>query len=169
MGLFKSASNAGRDRPGLTPRSNIRGKISGPIPIPDDEFPMRTSDPSTIQEETTNLLSPEPQRDSIAVSTNNEADGTGENRTDSLAQSVPSQSSTTSAPTRRRTNRSSTLRYSTVSETTDTASPSRKKSGFRTAIGKLFGKRNKKQGNRSTSESEPQADPSNDHHRSVSC
>lgn len=166
MGLFKSASNAGRDRPGLVPRSNIRGKISGPIPIPDDEFPMRTSDPSTIQEETENLLSPEPQRDSIAVSTNIEGDGTGENRTDSLVQSVPSQGSTTSTPTRRRTNRSSTLRYSTLSETTDTASPSRKKSSFRTAIGKLFRKRNKKQGNRSVSDSEAQVDPSNDHHRS---
>lgn len=42
--LWKSASSAGRPRPGQ--QSSIRGRISGPIPIPnpgdDDEFPIRT-------------------------------------------------------------------------------------------------------------------------------
>lgn len=43
-GLWKSASSAGRPKPGQ--QSSIRGRISGPIPIPnpgdDDEFPIRT-------------------------------------------------------------------------------------------------------------------------------
>lgn len=42
--LWKSASSAGRSKPGH--QSSIRGRISGPIPIPnpgdDDEFPIRT-------------------------------------------------------------------------------------------------------------------------------
>jgi hypothetical protein len=43
-GLWKSSSSAGRPRPGQ--HSSIRGRISGPIPIPGpgdhDEFPIRT-------------------------------------------------------------------------------------------------------------------------------
>jgi len=43
-GLWKSTSSAGRPKPGQ--QSSIRGRISGPIPIPgpgdDDEFPIRT-------------------------------------------------------------------------------------------------------------------------------
>jgi hypothetical protein len=43
-GIWKSTSNAGRPKPGQ--HSSIRGRISGPIPIPnpgdDDEFPIRT-------------------------------------------------------------------------------------------------------------------------------
>ncbi|OIW35057.1 hypothetical protein CONLIGDRAFT_675999 [Coniochaeta ligniaria NRRL 30616] len=44
MPVWKSASTAGRPKPGQ--QSSIRGRISGPIPIPnpgdDDEFPIRT-------------------------------------------------------------------------------------------------------------------------------
>lgn len=41
--LWKSTSNAGRPNPGQQ-KSNVRGRISGPIPIPipDDEFPIRS-------------------------------------------------------------------------------------------------------------------------------
>lgn len=43
-GIWKSTSSAGRPKPGH--QSSIRGRISGPIPIPspgdDDEFPIRT-------------------------------------------------------------------------------------------------------------------------------
>ncbi|GAP92048.1 hypothetical protein SAMD00023353_3100390 [Rosellinia necatrix] len=166
MGLFKSASTAGRDRPGPTPRSNIRGKISGPIPIPDDEFPMSGPELGVVQEGT--LREPEIviQRDSIAASASATSNAPRADRTISLAQSGPSQASRTSASVRRRTNRSSTLRYSTVSETTDTAILPQKKSAFRVALGKLFKKRNKKQDSRSTSGSEAQAGPPNDHHHS---
>lgn len=44
-GLWKSSSSAGRPKPGQH-QSSIRGRISGPIPIPnagdDDEFPIRS-------------------------------------------------------------------------------------------------------------------------------
>ncbi|TGJ87285.1 hypothetical protein E0Z10_g1475 [Xylaria hypoxylon] len=171
MKLFKSASNAGRSRPGQQPpRSNIRGKISGPIPIPDDEFPMRNPGSSIAQEGIPEELDPVTvtvtRRDSTAASTHTALHATRDEKTSSLAQSGPSQASTASNPIRRRTNRSSTLRYSTVSDVTDRASPSRKKSPFRVAISKLFGKRNRKQGSRSASDSEAQVGPSSDHHLS---
>jgi hypothetical protein len=46
-GIWKSSSNAGRPKPGQhNGQSSIRGRISGPIPIPsagdDDEFPIRS-------------------------------------------------------------------------------------------------------------------------------
>ncbi|KAI1751968.1 hypothetical protein F4782DRAFT_164674 [Xylaria castorea] len=166
MGLFKSPSNAGRTRPGPAPRSNIRGNISGPIPIPDDEFPIRNPGSSIAQEGRPKQLDPETQRDSAAASTSSAYNGTREDKTNSLAHSGPSQASTNSTHARRRTNRSSTVRYSTMSEATDSASPSRKKSSFRIAIGRLFKKRNRKQGSRSASGSEAQSTPPVDHHRS---
>ncbi|KAI1737931.1 hypothetical protein F4680DRAFT_202944 [Xylaria scruposa] len=166
MGLFKSPSNAGQSRPGPAPRSNIRGNISGPIPIPDDEFPMRNPGSSIAQEGRPKQLDPETQRDSAAASTSSVYNGAHEDKTNSLAHSGPSQTSTNSTHARRRTNRSSTVRYSTMSEATDSASPSRKKSSFRAAIGKLFKKRNRKQSSRSASGSEAHSTPPVDHHRS---
>ncbi|KAI0466986.1 hypothetical protein F4859DRAFT_283126 [Xylaria cf. heliscus] len=166
MGLFKTASNAGRGRSGPPQRSNIRGNISGPIPIPDDEFPARNPVSNVPQEGAPKQLEPEAQQDSAAASTSSAFNGTREDKTNSLAQSGPSHTSTSSTHARRRTNRSSIVRYSTVSEATDSASPSRKKSSFRTAIGKLFKKRNKKRASRSTSGSEANANPTVDHHRS---
>ncbi|KAI1122314.1 hypothetical protein F5Y10DRAFT_287290 [Nemania abortiva] len=166
MGLFKSASTAGRSRPSPPPHSNIRGKISGPIPIPDEEFPMRNPGSGIAQEGRPKQLDPPTQRDSVPASTHTASNAMREDNTDSPAQSRPSPSSTPSSPGRRRTNRSSTLRYSTVSEATDTATPSRKKSSFRAAFGKLFRRRNKKQGSRSVSDSEAQVDPSHEHHHS---
>jgi hypothetical protein len=169
MGLFKSASNAGRSRPSPPPPSNIRGKISGPIPIPEEEFPVRNPESDLAHEGRPKQLDPATQRDSaVAASTNTAFNTTREDKTSSPAQSGPSQSSTPSTPDRRRTNRSSTLRYSTMSEATDMASPARKKSSLRAAFGRLFRKRNKKRGSRSVSDSEAQVDPSNEHHRSVS-
>ncbi|KAH8157471.1 hypothetical protein CIB48_g10775 [Xylaria polymorpha] len=165
MGLFKSASNAGRSRSGPPPRSNIRGNISGPIPIPDDEFSARNPGPSITEEETPAQLEPETQQHSAAASTSTVSNGSREDK-NLLARSGPSHTSTSSTHARRRTNRSSGVRYSTLSEATDSASPSRKKSSFRTAIGKLFKKRNKKRGSRSASESEPHGSPPVDHHRS---
>ncbi|KAI0855804.1 hypothetical protein F4860DRAFT_446754 [Xylaria cubensis] len=169
MGLFKSPSNAGRSRPGPAPRSNIRGNISGPIPIPDDEFPMRNPGSSIAQEARPKKLDSEIQRDSTAASISSVYNGNGarEDKTNSLTHSGPSQTSTNSTHARRRTNRSSTVRYSTMSEATDSAaSPSRKKSSFRAAIGKLFKKRNRKQSSRSASGSEAHSTPPVDHHRS---
>ncbi|KAI1358606.1 hypothetical protein F5Y08DRAFT_110492 [Xylaria arbuscula] len=171
MGLFKSASNAGRDRPGKPPpRSNIRGKISGPIPIPDDDYSSRTPDPTIAEAQEAlpeHLEPPAPapaqaQRDSGAASTDTAFNATREEKTESIAQSGPSQASTNSSPMQRRTNRSSVVRYSNLSEATDGASPSRKKSSFRLAISKLFGKRNRKRNSRSQSDSEAQLGPSRD-------
>ncbi|KAI0909158.1 hypothetical protein F4823DRAFT_563163 [Ustulina deusta] len=164
MKLFKSGSNAGRTRPSRPPpRSNIRGKISGPIPIPDDEFPIMNPVSSTPQEGLPEQLDPVAERDSGAASPNAAVNAPREEKTNSIAQSGPSQASTTSNPVRRRrTNRSSAVRYSNLSDVTDAASPSRKKSSFRVAIGRLFGKRNRKRASRSASDSEAQICPS--HH-----
>ncbi|KAI0199108.1 hypothetical protein F4808DRAFT_220544 [Astrocystis sublimbata] len=175
MGLFKSASTAGPGRPGAPPHSNIRGNISKPIPIADDEFPMRNPGSDVAQEVVPNQLSSDTRRDSAAASISSVYNDAPEEETNLLAQPVPSQPRARSPPnTRRHTNRSSTVRYSNLSEATDSASPSRKKSSFRAAIGKLFKKRNRKQGSRSTSKSEPRDEEREkevenrpcDHHRS---
>ncbi|KAI0399656.1 hypothetical protein F4802DRAFT_541460 [Xylaria palmicola] len=167
MGLFKSSSDNGRTRAGPPSRSAIRGKISGPIPITDDELRMRNSESNILREEVSEQPDQAIQGDSLAASSSVALDATRGEKTGSMAQSGRSQASTSSTHARQRlTNGSSTLRYSTLSQTTDSASPSRKKSSFRAAIGKLFKKRNRKQGSRSTSESEARVGPSNDHHRS---
>ncbi|KAI1810962.1 hypothetical protein GGS20DRAFT_143327 [Poronia punctata] len=172
MGLFKSASTAGRGRPAQTPpHSHIRGKISGPIPIDEVEFPSKGPGPGTTPEASPNQKGPaSSQRESMAASTKAFHRATAsEGQTNSLSQSGPSQDSTASTPVRRRrTNRSSTLRYSMASEATEAGSPNQKKSGLRGAIGKLFGRRNKTRGSRSTSDSEGQIGSSHDRHRSES-
>ncbi|KAJ2976560.1 hypothetical protein NUW58_g8051 [Xylaria curta] len=165
MKLFKSASNAGRGRAPPT-RSNIRGRISGPIPIPDEDFPIRNPGSGVGQEGRPNQLDLEARRDSSAVSTNTAPSAAYEEKTTPLARSGRSHTSTASAYARRRTNQSSTLRYSMLSDGTDAASPSRKKSTFKTAIGKLFRKRNRKPSVPSASESDAQASISEDHRRS---
>ncbi|KAI1828440.1 hypothetical protein F4861DRAFT_531 [Xylaria intraflava] len=167
MGLFKSASNAGRIRPDKLSRSNIRGKISGPIPI-HEEFPAQHAGPGTAQEEGPPMQSDPAtaQRDSAVASTNTAQNAAREAKTNSFAQSRPSQASTGSSPARLRTTRSSLPRRSTVAEPADSASASLKKSAFKVTIGRLFGKRNQKQGNYGVSDSVANRESSNDHHRS---
>lgn len=150
-GLFKSASSAGRPKT----ESSIRGRISGPIPIPnpadDDEFPMRQPGTglATPLNEFGNKLPAPTEGSSIII----ESHPTGlsppdlvipEEMTESTTiQATPSQAS---SPAQRRTNRSSTLRYSTISAgTAVTSQPEtnhqHKKSGIRSALGKLFGRK----------------------------
>ncbi|KAI0391134.1 hypothetical protein F5Y17DRAFT_24855 [Xylariaceae sp. FL0594] len=169
MGLFKSVSSAGRGRSDPTPPSNIRGKISSPIPIPDDEFPIGSIGTGLAQGGIANQPGLPTRRESVPVPANTASPpvATLESKTSSLAQSSQSHDSAILTPVRRRrTNRSSALRYSTLSEATDSGSPSRKKSTLRVAVGRIFGRRNKKS-SRSNSDSEAQGLPS-DRHQSVS-
>ncbi|KAI0136618.1 hypothetical protein BJ170DRAFT_20391 [Xylariales sp. AK1849] len=152
--LFKTTSSAGRPKSGP---SNIRGKISGPIPIPDpaedDEFPMRqpgTGLATPVGNEGRSKLHLPPDGSSTLEvnSTSGPSDVAPEERTESVARTGPSQASETSGnPAQRRTNRSSTLRYSTMSTGTDTdqspTAPRRKKSTLRTTLGRLFGRKKK--------------------------
>lgn len=121
---------------------------------------MRSHGPGVAQEGGPKQLDPTTQRDSATTSTNMALDTVREGQASSLAQSGPNQSSSPSTPERRRTNVSGPLRYSSASEATDRASLARKKSTFRAVIGKLFGKRNRKQGSPSTAQSEARVDPS---------
>ncbi|KAI1173627.1 hypothetical protein F4777DRAFT_429754 [Nemania sp. FL0916] len=167
MGLFKSASNAGRSRSGPPLHSNIRGKISGPIPIPDEDFSMREAESREAHEKGEKGSQPDPaaQRDSARASTSMALNATREDNTKSPARSGPSPASNSSNPVRH-TSHFSTFRQSTMSGATNMASTPRKKSTFRVAIGKLFGGRNKKQDSRSVSGAESRIDPPDDHHRS---
>ncbi|KAK6864716.1 hypothetical protein PG995_001244 [Apiospora arundinis] len=151
-GLLKSPSSAGRPKPG---QSNIRGKISGPIPIhnpaEDDEFPIRergTGHATPLGGEGPNRLAPPPERGSVidSQSTNGQVRVSPEERTPSRNQLGTSQTSENSgSPAQQRTIRSSTLRYSTVSNNTDSEhdAPQRKKSTLRNALSKLFGRKKK--------------------------
>lgn len=167
MGLFKSASSAGRSRLGTPPRPSIRSQISRPIPLSDEEFPMRGHGLSVAPDGGPKPLDPAAQRDSATTSTNMALNAVPEGHASSLAQPGSNQRSSLSTPVRPPTNLSGTLRYSSVSEAADIASLSRKKSTFRAVIGKLFGKRNRKQDSPSTAQSGAHIDPSRDY-RSVS-
>ncbi|KAK8027379.1 hypothetical protein PG991_004435 [Apiospora marii] len=152
-GLLKSPSSAGRPKPG---QSNIRGKISGPIPIPDPaedgEFPIRESGPGLVTPlgpEGPNRLAPPPERGSVvdSQSTAGHARVSPEERTPSRNQPGTGQASENSgSPARQRNTRTSTLRYSSVSNNTDAEhdAPQRKKSTLRSTFSKLFGRKKKK-------------------------
>ncbi|KAI3534708.1 hypothetical protein CSPX01_11852 [Colletotrichum filicis] len=148
MGLFKSANPPAA--PGAVPRSltgqSIRGKISGPIPIPspvDDEFPMRNPGtgiatpltegdmkeqmmhPPQAEQRAGSIVSvphpqPEvsqaPRADSVIAPTGSAGSGSGS------ASSPTSATHATQANTpqsQRRTNASSNLRYSAVSASSE--------------------------------------------------
>ncbi|KAK1985369.1 hypothetical protein LZ30DRAFT_584302 [Colletotrichum cereale] len=180
MGLFKSPNQT--PAPGALPRSltgqSIRGKISGPIPIPspsDDEFPMRNpgtgiATPLAAADMKEQQLFPpqaEPRAGSIVSVAQPEV--TPAPRTDSVvapARSAGSRSTSpppsgthgTSPQSQRRTNVSSNLRYSAVSVSSEQTGesrdrPQRKKSTLRGALGKLFG-RKKKTGSQGSTDSQ---------------
>ncbi|KAI1110501.1 hypothetical protein F5Y14DRAFT_454934 [Nemania sp. NC0429] len=161
MGLFKSTSSAGRSRLGPPPRSSIRNQISRPIPLSDEEFPMRSHGPNIAQEGGPKQLDLPMQRESATTSTNMALNVAREGQSGSLAQSGSNQSSNPSTP-ERNTTLSGTRRYSSASEATDGASLSRKKSTFRVVIGKLFGKRNRKQDGPLMTQSGALVDPPRD-------
>ncbi|KAI1264152.1 hypothetical protein F5Y18DRAFT_85790 [Xylariaceae sp. FL1019] len=150
MGLFKSASNAGRSR--LDHPGSIRGKISGPIPIrDDDEFPIRHPGSGFAMEGEPRQLNREvaaAQRDSVAMSSS--PTSAREQKADSGIEPGPSPTSVATTRQRRQT-----LRYSTASEMTSPDLTARKKSTLRHTIAKLFGR--KKKGSRSGSDTEPQS------------
>ncbi|KAK8088866.1 hypothetical protein PG997_003827 [Apiospora hydei] len=151
-GLLKSPSSAGRPKTG---QSNIRGKISGPIPIPspadDDEFPIRehgTGQATPLASEAPNRLAPPQERASVidSQSTTGPTRVSPEERTPSRTRLGTSQASENSgSPAQQRTIRSSTLRYSSVSNNTDSErdTPQRKKSTLRSTLSKLFGRKKK--------------------------
>ncbi|TEA22750.1 hypothetical protein C8034_v005191 [Colletotrichum sidae] len=165
MGLFKSTnpSSTSNHNRSLTGQS-IRGKISGPIPIPDpvdDEFPMRNpgtgiATPVTEGNMREQQLHP-PQAEPVAASSVsiNRAEVSPPPRAESVVGPLgPGPSSPTSATygsspqSQRRTNASSNLRYSAVSMSSEQTGasrerPQRKKSTLRGALGKLFGRKKK--------------------------
>ncbi|KAK1973011.1 hypothetical protein LY78DRAFT_3773 [Colletotrichum sublineola] len=191
MGLFKSPNQT--PSPGALPRSltgqSIRGKISGPIPIPspsDDEFPMRN--PGTgiatplaaadMKEQ--QLLPPqaEPRVGSmVSVAQPEVTPAPGADSVVATARSAGSRSTSpppsathgNSPQSQRRTNVSSNLRYSAVSASSEQTGdsrdrPQRKKSTLRGALGKLFG-RKKKTGSQGSTDSQRISTyhPSNQH------
>ncbi|CAJ2501078.1 Uu.00g039310.m01.CDS01 [Anthostomella pinea] len=164
MPIFKSPSTAGRPRVGQNSPPNIRGQISGPIPI-DDEFPIRNPGSALALEGPPRTVETIAERGSAVPSANTPSEVTREDKTASVANSGPNQPSNTPSPPQRRTTRSSTLRYSTVSDTTDVNQPHRKKSTLKSALGKLFG-RGKKKNPRQQSISEVQINAPGNHHRS---
>jgi hypothetical protein len=154
-GLFKSGAAA----PGVPnpPRSrtgdSIRGKISGPIPIPDDEFPMRN--PGTGIATSTPLPEENDRQwpaDQQAMPDTSSTSGRGRNVDSVIGPSGPGSvkgSMQRSSPqSQRRTNPPSTLRHSVISENTDRSvtskdKPQRKKSTLGGVLSRLFGKKKK--------------------------
>ncbi|KAI2626335.1 hypothetical protein GGS21DRAFT_540831 [Xylaria nigripes] len=165
MKLFKSTSHVGRARLEKQQRSNLRGRISGPIPIhDDDEVPTQLLGPE-VQGGAPKPSDPVTQAASAVASTNAAPNAAHEDSTNPAVQSRPSQYSTTPSPVRHRTNQSIMLINSTVRENTDRASPPGKKPTFKATIERLFGKRSKKQSNPMVPDSEAQIGLYNEHRR----
>jgi hypothetical protein len=130
---------------------SVLGKISAPIPIPDDEFPIRT--PGTGIAVPLGTESTEPRlRASIAAELDNTAMQTGIPIA-AVDQDVPVLPTPDQAqPFReihiRRTNQPSSQRDSgtSVPSGSSMGKPQRKKSSFRSALGRLFGKKSKNGG-----------------------
>jgi hypothetical protein len=188
VSLWKSASNAGRSKTG--PGQSIRGKISGPYPIPnpiDEEFPIRNpgtgiASPLGVEGKDYQLQAPPGESSSTAPAAVSalRPEVVPDMTTELVV--VPSGSSPTNilpaAPTTitsppRRTNPTSTFRYSAVSASTERTTqskdgPQRKKSTIRSALGRLFG-RKRKNGSQGSSEiSRISALAGSSQHRSVS-
>ncbi|KAK2065868.1 hypothetical protein LY76DRAFT_135556 [Colletotrichum caudatum] len=181
MGLFKSPNQP--PAPGAPSRSltgeSIRGKISGPIPIPspsDDEFPMRnpgtgiaTPLAATADMKEQQQLPPQAEPRAGSIVSLAQPELTPGPRTESVvAPARPAGSRSTSPPasgthgnspqSQRRTNVSTNLRYSAVSASSGQTGesrdrPQRKKSTLRGALGKLFG-RKKKTGSQGSTDSQ---------------
>ncbi|EFQ26320.1 hypothetical protein CGRA01v4_05432 [Colletotrichum graminicola] len=181
MGLFKSPNQS--PAPGALPRSqtgqSIRGKISGPIPIPspsDDEFPMRnpgtgiaTTLAAAADMKEQQLLPPQAEPRAGSIVSVAQPEVTPAPRTDSVVAPARSARSRSASPpasathgnspqSQRRTNISSNLRYSAVSASSGQTGesrdrPQRKKSTLRGALGKLFG-RKKKTGSQGSADSQ---------------
>ncbi|KAJ0158957.1 hypothetical protein CTA2_10566 [Colletotrichum tanaceti] len=198
MGLFNKPATP-TPATGATPRSltgqSIRGKISGPIPIPspsDDEFPMRN--PGTgiatplaggdMKDQQLHLPQAEPRARSIVSVAHPEVSQPP--RTDSAVAPMGSAGSGSMSPhtsggvhahspqSQRRTNGSSHLRYSVVSASSEQTGgsrdrPQRKKSTLRGALGKLFG-RKKKTSSQGSADSQRLStyNPSNQHKSDIS-
>ncbi|KAK7941075.1 uncharacterized protein PG986_013462 [Apiospora aurea] len=138
-GLLKSPSSAGRPKTG---QSSIRGKISGPIPIPsladDDEFPMRehgTGQATPLASEAPNKLAPPQERASVidGQSTTGPTRVSPEERTPSRTQLGTSQASENSGEPRATAHNQ--VEY-----------VARKKSTLRSTLSKLFGRKKKHAG-----------------------
>ncbi|ORY65900.1 uncharacterized protein BCR38DRAFT_168566 [Pseudomassariella vexata] len=165
VGRLKPTASAGRPPTG---ESSIRGRISGPIPIPDpvddDEFPMRqpgTGLAMPLGSESSRPQVPPDSSSSINVQNNSSPPPSAvpeERPVSAVTQPQqeqraegPSQASQTSASLPRCNDLTSALRYSTVSAGTETdrsrTGPQRKKSTLRGALTKLFGRKKKRTSN----------------------
>lgn len=181
MGLFKSTNPPA---PTTTTRSmtgqSIRGKISGPIPIPnpiDDEFPMRNpgtgiATPVTAGDMQQQQMNPPPQAEPAAGRPVSVPHPEPSQAAPSTSGSSPT--SATHAPSPQ-SQRRANLRYSTVSASSEQTGasrdrPQRKKSTLRGALGKLFG-RKKKTGSQGSIDSQRVSTynpPNQNQHKSVS-
>ncbi|RYP49650.1 hypothetical protein DL768_004692 [Monosporascus sp. mg162] len=147
MAIFKSAPETGRTQSAQS--SGLRGRISGPIPM-DDEFPLRNTGTGVPPDGDAKQAQLSTVGSSNLTWGNAPSDVVREDKADSVARSGPSQASNTSGSPRNRKNiRASTLRYSTVSDESATNRPQRKQSTFKTALGRIFG-RKKKNANQSS-------------------
>lgn len=184
----KSGSSAGRPK---QRQSNIRGRISGPIPIPDpadDEFPMR-GEPSTPalgaplasepppppplpQSQLQFPQEPNPAAMDAQSTTGHTHGATPVERAETRSQAGTAQTSDNSGSIgKRRTVRSSNVRYSTGSNAEDgdrDAAPQRKKSTLRSAFSKIFGRKKKATGDGTMLETHLEDPASSRQHQSVS-
>lgn len=145
MSKFKGSAKRKADPPGrANTGSSIRGKISAPIPMDDDEFPIRSPGSGMATPLGTDGID---KQLSMPVRASTGSGRPGGSPSRDISATVSSARPSYEAPVGpiRHTNQPSNLRNSVISvpEENEPKSPQRKKSSLRSAIGKLFGKKRK--------------------------
>ena len=141
MVVFKNVPEPPRTQSAMS--SNVRGRISAPIPM-DEEFPPRKLGSAATSEGESRRIHSSAAGSSNLTSGTAPSDVIPEDDEEQAAHSGPSQTSYGSGShPNRRTMRASTVRYSTVSADSGTHTPQRKKSTLKSTLGRIFGRKKK--------------------------
>ena len=141
MVVFKNVPETARTQSAMS--SNVRGRISAPIPL-DEDFPSRKLGSAAASEADSRRIHSSAAGSSNLTSGTAPSDVIPEDDEEKTAQSGPSQTSYASGSYQnRRTMRASTVRYSVVSADSGNHPPQRKKSTLKSTLGRIFGRKKK--------------------------
>jgi hypothetical protein len=170
MSKFRASGKWNADAPSRADTGSIRGKtISNPIPIEDEDFPIRT--PGTGIAIPLGANGEEPPTRSMRASIGPDLENIMERPVGVPGDQRDSSTLVPAQPLEERTTRrTSPPRMSTISvpSKSSMAAPQRKKSSLRTVFGRIFGKKRKSVASSTARISSPDRASRMDQHKSVS-
>jgi hypothetical protein len=170
MSKFRASGKWNADAPSRADTGSIRGKIiSNPIPIEDEDFPIRT--PGTGIAIPLGVNGEEQPLRSMRASTGPDLENIMERPVGVPADQRESSTLVPALPEERTSRRTSPPRISTTSvpSKSSMAAPQRKKSSLRTVFGRIFGKKRKSVASSTARVPSPGGESRTGQHRSVSC